>query len=333
MNGVLERLTGLRLESPLFLTLFVLLPLAFLARERRGRPSVRFAPAALIADGLPATWRVRLLFVPRLLTTLGLFLAIVALARPVERSRLPLEARGIDVLLALDVSSSMTELDLDPESTRFDVARAAAKSFIDARPDDRIGFLAFARYPDLRCPPTLDHDALKEIIDRTVLVRKDGPEDATGIGGAVAQASALLRASTARAKVVILLSDGDENVARPEAPEEIAPLHASQLAADLGIRVYAIAAGRGAPGPDGVFRPIDADPVQRLAARTGGRFYEVKDEAALADVYRRIDALEKVEFEEPRYETKERFAVLLLAALVAVALGTLLGRTTLEVLP
>src|SRR5262249_8723088 len=150
-------------------------------------------------------------------------------ARPVERTQIPHQHPGIDILLCLDLSSSMAATDLDPQQDRLQVAKAAARRFVDARASDRIGLLCFARYPDLRCPLTLDHAALQQVVERVAMMPNDSPEDATGIGTALCRAAAVLRASQARAKVVILLTDGEENVATVQTPDEIAPLHAAQL--------------------------------------------------------------------------------------------------------
>ena len=311
---------------------FLLTALIPLALWRRQRATVTFSPAPFTRD-LPRSWRTRLIGLPRLLQVVGLVLLLTALARPVEHVPLPHATEGIDIMLCLDVSSSMAANDLDAQRSRLDVAKAAAKRFIAGRKHDRIGLVSFARYPDLRCPPTLDHDALTGIVGATTLVRGDGPEDATGIGTAVARAAQVLRATEAESKVVILLTDGDENVATEDKPEEIAPVHAGQLARDLGIRVYSVAAGLGRSGRDGQWVAIDNTQVRRLAEQTGGKFFAARDADAVGGVYVEIDALEKVEFAEPRYEIMERFLPWLLAALALLAASRLLDTTFLGVKP
>ncbi|HLQ38818.1 MAG TPA: VWA domain-containing protein [Planctomycetota bacterium] len=332
MNALFETLTGLTLLDPWLLLLALLVPLVFAFRCWRTGPAVRFAPAEFTA-GLPHTWRLRLLAIPPALQYLALLLLVLALARPVHRAPLPPLAAGIDILLCLDTSSSMTSRDLDPQRPRLEVAKAAAAQFIAGRPTDRIGLLTFARYPDVRCPLTLDHRALAELLAEVQVVAGDSPEDATGIGTAVARAAAVLRASTARSKVVILLTDGEENVATAQTPDEIAPLHSSQLCLQLGVRVYTIAAGRGNPGPAGVWQPLDTGQVQRLAERTGGRFYASHDGNALASVYAEIGRLETVEFAEPTWLLEERFVPFVLVAIALVLVGRLLQATWLTVLP
>jgi len=311
---------------------FLLAALLPIALWRRQRAAVTFAPAPYTRD-LPRSWRSRLIGLPRLLQVVGLVLLLTALARPVEHVPLPHATEGIDIMLCLDVSSSMTANDLDAQRSRLDVAKAAAKRFIAGRKHDRIGLVSFARYPDLRCPPTLGHYALTRIVDATTMVRGDGPEDATGIGTAVARAAQVLRATEAESKVVILLTDGDENVATEDKPEEIAPVHAGQLARDLGIRVYAVAAGLGRSGRDGQWIEIDNTQVRRLAEQTGGKFFTARDADAVGGVYAEIDALEKVDFAAPRYEIVERFLPWLLAALARRAASRLLDTTILGVQP
>lgn len=317
------------LLQPWFLLLAALLPVAI---WWRASPTVTFAPEPFTRD-LPRSWRVRAVPLPRLLQVGGLVALLFALARPVEHVPLPQPTKGIDIVLCVDVSSSMTANDLDSQRSRLDVAKAAAKRFIAGRPHDRIGLVAFARYPDLRCPPTLDHAALARIVDDVGMVASDGPEDATGIGTAVARAAQVLRGSESESKVVILLTDGDENVATEDKPEEIAPVHAAQLARDLGIRVYAVSAGLGRNARDGSWIELDTTQMQRLADETGGKFFAARDADAVAGVYAEIDALEQVEFAEPRYEVVERFPPLLMLALALLLASRLMETTVLGVQP
>ncbi|MHC4732803.1 MAG: VWA domain-containing protein [Planctomycetota bacterium] len=193
------------LQDPWWLLLALLVPLALWLRWRRGGPTVLFAPGAFLAR-LPGAWRVRLLPLPWLLLVAGLSLTVVALARPVRRVPVPHKSEGIDIMLCLDTSSSMTANDMDPQRTRLDVAKDAAARFIAGRPNDRIGLICFARFPDLRCPPTPDHGALRELLAAVTPVASDGPEDATGIGTAVARAAQVLSGGPAKSRVVILLT-------------------------------------------------------------------------------------------------------------------------------
>jgi Ca-activated chloride channel family protein len=293
---------------------------------------VRFAPAPLL-QGMPRSWRSRLALVPRALEAAGVLLATLALARPVNHVAIPVESEGIDIVLCLDTSSSMLARDLDEVRTRLEVAKDAGTRFVRARRHDRIALVCFARYPDVRCPFTLDHEALARILADVQLVRADGPEDATGIGAAVALSAKVLRTSAAKSKVVVLLTDGEETVATAQTPAEIAPVHAAQLCRELGVRLYSIAVGTpGGPAPDGRLS-IDTGQVRKMAELCDGAFFEARDAAALAGVYARIDALEKAAIAGTRYEIEERFLPFLIAALVLLATARLLSSTILEVLP
>lgn len=324
---------GLALLDPWMLLLALLVPLGLLVRRVRGAPAIRFGPAPLLGGRLPLSWRMLLLPLPRCLHVLGLLLVVLALAWPVHRVQLPLEKEGIDILLCLDVSSSMAAKDLDPQRSRLDVAREAAARFIGDRPDDRIGVLRFARYPDVLCPLTLDHRALAGFLGEIERVEPDGPEDMTGIGTAVARAAQLLRTSLATSKVVILLTDGEENVATAQTPDEIGPGTAAALCKELGVRAYTIVAGIGKRNRTGAWVPLDTSQVKHLAEATGGAFFAARDAGALAAVYRTIDELEKVEFEEPRYELEDWFLPFLIAALALMLAGRLLQSAWFEVLP
>ncbi len=318
--------------APGYLWLLLLLPLAFWWRRTRGAPAVLFAPAPFLA-GAPRSWRLRLAALPAALTLLGLVLLPVALARPAERVLIAERHGGLDLVLCLDVSSSMTARDLDPRLTRLEVSQRAARLFLAGRPHDRIGLVAFARYPDLICPPTLDHESLTRLLDGLQPVAADGQEDATGIGAAVGRAAQVLDADPARSRVVIVLTDGEENVATPGNPEELAPADAARIARALGVRIYAIAAGLGRLLANGQAEALDTRPLEALAHGSGGEFFRAQDAAAVGEVYARIGALETQELEEPRHRLEDRFVPLLAAGLALLLLGRVLAATVWAVLP
>ena len=329
-------MSGYVLLAPALLGVAALLPVALLLRLRGRRPGRPLAGYGYLRDmgaSFPSTWRVRLRPLPLLLYAIGFLLAVVALARPAVREELPLRRKGLDILLVLDVSSSMQAKDMDPERTRLAVAQDAAAAFIDGRPDDRIGLVTFARYPDLRSPPTRDHAALKALLADVSTVESDSLEDATGIGTAVARATQILTANGARGGVVILLTDGEENVALQGARGEIAPVQAGQLSERLGVRIYPIAAGVGRRDAAGAWVGIDTRPLRDLARRTGGAFHAARDAGAVESVYARIDTLEKAPFEEARTVVRDAHVPFLVAALLAILLAAALGLGPLEVKP
>lgn len=350
MSAALLLPGGLSLASPWLLAL-ALLPLAALAL-RRAAPALLYAPSVLLegaGPALPSTARTRLTWLPGALTALGLLLVVLALARPQARLAAPPTARGIDVLLCLDRSSSMAAQDLAPGRTRLQVAQAEALRFVDGRPHDRVGLLGFARYPDLLCPPTLDHAALAALLSPLAPVLSDSAEDATGIGTAVARAAEVLDAAEAAAgrpvpsRVVLLLTDGEENVAQPGASGEITPLHAAQLCARLGVRVYVVLAGAGRPPDPGTQAPESPAPdaralearaaLEALAQRTGGLLLSARDEQGLRDAYAEVDALETTVFDAGRTQREERFLPFLLAGIALLLAARLLAAGPLRVAP
>jgi len=250
----------------------------------------------------------------------------------VQLEPLPLEKQGIDILLCLDRSSSMLTEDLGPGRTRMQVAREAAAGFVQGRESDRIGLIGFARYPDLVCPPTLQHATLLELCGQLESVEPDGPEDRTGIGLAVARAVQIHEQSEATSRVVVLLTDGEENVAQEGGANSISPAQAAALCERAGIRVYAIAAGQGRRTPAGDWVAPDTSAVDALARGTGGAFFEARDADSLRSVWDRIDALETSPFRERRYAHIECFLPFLLVALALLGLARLAESTVLECL-
>lgn len=327
-------------EDPMWLLLCLLIPIAVGYRRKRGAPAIRFAPGGAGRSGdrssteaASPSLRARLAILPPLLHVAGLIAVAVALARPQDRTPLPRVAAGIDILLCVDRSSSMHEQDMDDTRDRLEVARAAALRFIAARPHDRIGLVSFARYTDVLCPPTRDHEALGAFVSGLQLVERNSKEDMTAIGAAIALSARVLRGSDARSKVVILLTDGEENVASEDQPDEIGPLPAAQLCEAFGIRVYTIAAGKDRRDAAGKVVPLDTEQVREVARRTGGVFLEAKDAGGLDQVYSTIDGLETVRFQDPEYKIEDRFRAVLMLALGLISIGALLRLLGLDVAP
>lgn len=318
---------GFTLLHPVALFAGVAAVVVHVVSRRRPAPSivvsaVTFGAAPASDADVGALWK-----------TLGMILLSVALARPVGRELVEDPARGIDIALVTDISSSMLTKDLAPGSTRLDVAKEAADRFIAARGDDRIAFVTFARHPDLACPATRDHGALRKIVASTSTTRADGPEDATGIGYATAFACDILRRRGEGSRVVVLLSDGEENVATTTAKDAVSPNQSGAAAAALGIRVHTVALGKGSRGSDGVVRPLDTTELRRISALSGGLSFEAGDAAALVEVYAKLDALEPSRSGTPRIVFHEWFLWWLLPGLLVWTLGWLRSTSSRGAMP
>jgi len=328
-----------RLASPWVLALLAVVMVALPWRARR-RAAVRYPTLATLRAIAPrgAAHRRTILAALRVV---ALALLVLALARPQAGSATTrLHREGVDIVLAVDLSSSMLAEDFTlggKRASRVDAVKTVVKDFVAARPDDRIGLVLFASRPYTQCPLTLDHGWLLQNLDR---VQVGMIEDGTAIGSALATAVNRLRASTAKSKFVVLLTDGQQNAGR------ISPETAADAAAALGVKVYTVGAGtRGlAPYPakdmfgNKVYRAmpvdIDEDTLQHVAARTNARYFRATDTKTLADIYAEIDRSEKTPFEAPQYlEYRELYPWLVWPALALVLLEVGLGETRLRTLP
>ncbi len=252
---------------------------------------------------LPGNWRKYGVWITHLLGWLAFVLIVAALARPrFENTTVERNAEGIDIVMALDISTSMRAEDLKPN--RFKAARQVAKDFIGKRVSDRIGLVAFARKSFTVVPPSLDYDLLNQMLDDLEIGMI---EDGTAIGMGIATAVNRLKESQAESKVIILLTDGENNAG------EIDPVTAADLAATYNIKIYTIGAGtRGtAPYPvqDPVFGKryqnikvnIDEGMLKKIASMTDGTYFRATDTERLNEIYDRIDELEKTKIEEIIY--------------------------------
>jgi len=311
--------------NPQLLWLALLMPVALLIRLLRRPPAKDFAQYAFVPF-LPRSRRQHTRGIPLLLQGCAWFLLVAAMARPQQQQRLPIEEEGIDLLLCMDLSSSMSATDLDALSataTRLDFARSAAVAFIEGRPSDRIGLISFARDAQLICPPTLDHRSLLTLLGDLQLVPEGREDDATGIGTALARAAVHLRDTPSKSKVVVLLTDGEETVATDPSSAAIKPLEAAALSRDWNVRAYAIATG-----PDA---EATRSTLQNVAATTGGRAFAARDGAALEQVYTAIDQLERTRFQRLPWRQVDRFLPFLLGGLLLWFAGVWLRRRFWEV--
>lgn len=285
----------LTLAQPWWLLAVVPAVIVFWWRRRRPGPaaSLRHSHTALFGP-LPTGPRVRLARLSPWLILVAMLLIVVALAQPrlAGQSR-SVTGEGVDILIALDVSGSMQALDFEPED-RLEAAKGVIREFILSRPDDRIGLVLFAARAFTQCPLTSDRQVLLGFLDE---VQCGMIEDGTAIGLGLAMAVARLRQSEAASRIVILLTDGVNNVPTLE------PETAAELARTLGVRVYTIAVGRQGLAPFPVDTPfgrrmqmidthIDEDLLRLIADRTGGRMARAESSDELAQVFRIIDELE-----------------------------------------
>ncbi len=323
--------------QPQWLALLVLVPLLGVWewwRARRGA-GLRFSNVAS-ARAVPRSLWARLGGLPALLRLGALALGILALARPQERNVTHERyAEGVDIMLVLDTSTSMRAQDFHPN--RFEAARDVAAEFIRSRLSDRIGLIVFAAKAYTQTPLTLDYSFLLRMLDE---VEVGAIEDGTAIGTALATAAGRLKASEATSKVIILLTDGQNNRG------EVDPATASEVAATLGVRVYAIGVGTYGEAPFIIDHPfagrqrqmvpveIDEEMLRTVAGNTGGKYFRATNMQGLRSIYDEIGELEKTKVETRTYtDFEERYALFLWPAFGLVLLEVLLSSTRLRRFP
>jgi Ca-activated chloride channel family protein len=319
----------MRWETPWALALLVLVPI--LARLSR-RPAARRGAVLWTRSGRWGTGVASMLIRgAELIPWLALALAIVAMARPQQGIRQSeTETRGVDIVLAIDISPSMLAEDLG-SANRLTFAKQTAREFVRQRTHDRVGLVGFAATAFTQCPLTLDHDALVELIDGLDFGLA---EDGTAIGMGLATAVSGLRESKTPSKVVVLLTDGQNNRGA------IDPLTGAELARALGVRVYTILVGRGGMVPVPVDDPVagrrtemvrmdvDEGTLREIAKRTGGRFRRAVDSEALANIYAAIDRLERAPIRSIEYREYEDLGPRVLGVAAALLAIYSLGAVT-----
>lgn len=324
-----------------FLLLLLLVPyvLWYFFYRKRSEPTMRMSDT-FAYQAAPKSWRVRLLSVPMLLRCLMFVLIVCALARPqTHNSWDNRTVEGIDIMLAMDVSTSMLAEDLKPN--RLEAAKDVASEFVSGRPSDNIGLTIFAGESFTQCPLTIDHGSLLNLLNnvRTDIAARGLIQDGTAVGMGLANAVSRLKGSKAKSKVVILLTDGSNNMG------DISPLTSAQIARSLGIRVYTIGVGTNkvapypmpvAGGVQYVNMPVEIDTktLSDIAAITEGNFYRATNNRELKQIYRDIDKLEKTKMNvtkfSKRYEAFQPFAI---AAVICLLLELLLRNTILRRIP
>jgi Ca-activated chloride channel family protein len=306
----------------------------------RARGRVSALPSGL--ERLPRSLPQRLAWIATALQALALLAVVVGLARPLRGNELrTTTSEGVDIALLVDRSSSMKYEDLEAGRSRLDVTKEVVGDFAVRRMTDRVGasdnvaLLTFARYPRHLCPFTLDVGALTGFLEGVEVVRPEHElEDGTAIGRGLAKAVALLIEMDARSKVIVLLTDGKNNV------DDIPPMEAARAAAEQGIKIYTVLAGRYVFQED-VFgrvypteRELDATELEAIAELTGARFFRARDKDALEAVYAEIEAAERTEREEQRYtETFDLYPPFLILAAVLHLLAWISSATWARRLP
>ena len=323
------------------LLLLLLLPLAWL-KGKRGVPPAFVYSSVQLVRGMQNITRSRPGGFLMSLRWVVLALFIVALAQPrLTKSQTTVKASGVDVVVAMDLSGSMISEDFvvrGERVNRFNMARSVLKGFIDKRPNDRIGLVLFASQAYIATPLTLDHDFLHENLDRLEIGAIE--QNSTAIGDGLGTAVNRLRDLKSKSKIVILMTDGQNNSGKLD------PLLAAEAAAAVKVKVYTVGIGeRGQapmPGRDMFGRKIyqmvpvdvDEDTLQKIAAKTGGKYYRADNAEKFQQIYEEIDKLEKTEAVINKYtEFKELFPWLVAAGLALLLIELVLGQTAFRRLP
>lgn len=329
----------MRFANPIFLVLLGLIPLFawdYFKRSKNRDASIVFSDTSVF-KGIRPGFRARYRHVPMALRMIVLFIFILALARPqAGQKEEEIITEGIDIVLTLDTSGSMKAEDFKPQN-RLGAAKEVIEEFIKSRRNDRIGLVVFSRFSFTQCPLTLDYGVLLNLLDK---IHIGMIEDGTAIGTAIANSVNRLRYSTAKSKVIILLTDGINNAGK------IDPLTAAKTANALGIKIYTIGAGRPGealyPVEDPIFgkryvrmdTEIDEVLLNEIAKETGGMYFRAKDEKGLKEIYETIGKLEKTKIETKEYANyTELVGYFLLPGLLILLTEIVMSNTIFRKLP
>ena len=321
--------------------LLLLIPyiLWYLLYRKKSEPTMRMSDTFAFRFA-PKSWKVRLMPLQMLLRMLAFTMIVIVLARPqTSNSWKNKTIEGIDIMLAMDVSTSMLAEDLKPN--RMEAAKAVAAEFISGRPNDNIGLSIFAGEAFTQCPMTTDHASLLSLLHnvRTDIAMRGLIEDGTAIGMGLANSVSRLKDSKAKSRVVILLTDGSNNRG------DISPMTAAEIAKSLGIRVYTVGVGSNkvAPYPMPVGGgvqyvnipvEIDDETLRGIAKATDGDFYRATNTKELNQIYKEIDQLEKSKLNVKQYSRKyDVYQYFALVAVLALLLELLLRITVFRRIP
>lgn len=305
----------------------------YIRSQKRREPTIQVSSTRMYQTG-PKGWKVKLIHLPFLLRLLTFTMLVFVLARPQTQDNWQKSnIEGIDIMLSMDISTSMLAQDLRPN--RIEAAKRVAAEFINNRPTDNIGLTVFAGEAYTQCPLTVDHTELLNLLSviGCNIVQAGLIHDGTAIGMGLSNAVSRLKDSKAKSKVIILLTDGINNQG------EISPLTAAELAKRFGIRVYTIGAGTNnasAPYPllGNVPVEIDEKTLIQIATTTGGQYFRATNTAQLNSIYKEIDQLERSKLQVKEFSKRdEQFALFGLIAFTCLFFEILLRNTVLKKLP
>lgn len=295
--------------NPSYLYLLVLLiPMIgwYVWKLSKSQASLQISASQAFDAPGTASWKVYLRHVPFVLRMAAVAVLIIILARPQStNSWQNTSTEGIDIILAMDISSSMLGQDLKPN--RLEASKDVAAAFINGRPNDNIGLVVFAAESFTQCPLTTDHTVLLNLFKD---IQPGLIQDGTAIGLGLANAVSRIKDSQSKSKVIILLTDGMNNAG------EIAPSTAAEIARTFGIRVYTIGVGTKGLAPYPVQTPfgiqyqnipveIDEPALKQIAATTGGQYFRATDNSSLKEIYSEIDKMEKTKISVQEYSKKQ----------------------------
>lgn len=324
-----------------FFLLLLIIPyiLWYVMYRKKSEPTMRIGDTFAFRFA-PKSWKVRLMPLQLVLRIMTFVLLVTALARPqTQNSWKNKSVEGIDIMLAMDVSTSMLAEDLKPN--RIEAAKQVAAEFISGRPNDNIGLTIFAGEAFTQCPMTTDHTSLLNLLQnvRTDIAARGLIQDGTAIGMGLANAVSRLKNSKAKSKVVILLTDGSNNMG------DLSPMTSAEIARSLGIRVYTIGVGTNkvapypmpvAGGVQYVNIPVEIDTktLGDIASATEGDFYRATNTSELHRIYKQIDQLEKSKLNVTRFSKKyDAYQPFAIAAFVLLFMEILLRITVFRRIP
>lgn len=329
--------SGITFAYPWVLYFLAIIPLMiawYVFRGMKAQSSVTYSSINIFKN-VPVTFRERLRHIPFAVRLIAIALLIIALARPQSfTSGENVTTEGIDIAMVLDISGSMLAEDFKPN--RLEAAKNVIDNFVEGRTSDRIGLVIFSREAFTQCPLTIDYNVLRNLL---LDIRSGMIQDGTAIGNAIANGVNRLKESDAKSRIIILLTDGVNNAG------EVDPRSAADIAKAFGIRIYTIGVGTRGEAPYPVQTPfgtryqmvpveIDEALLNEIADMTGGQYFRATNNRALAEIYEKIDKLEKTKIEITSYKNaSEKYHSWLWGGLILLLFELGLSRTILRKLP